>query len=159
MKVLDLRCANGHLFEGWFSSEDDFLAQNGSRSIECPLCNDSVIVKAPTAPRLNLGAREPSPRDMAAASTAVAADSPPVPAVPSPEAMQAAWMRAVRHVLSNTEDVGPRFADEARKIHYGESEKRGIRGKTTPDEREALRDEGIEFATLPVPDALDGPLQ
>lgn len=159
MKVLDLRCANGHLFEGWFSSEDDFLAQNGSRSIECPLCNDSVIVKAPTAPRLNLGAREPSPRDMAAASTAVAADSPPVPAVPSPEAMQAAWMRAVRHVLSNTEDVGLRFADEARKIHYGESEKRGIRGKTTPNEREALRDEGIEFATLPVPDALDGPLQ
>jgi hypothetical protein len=68
-------------------------------------------------------------------------------------------MRAVRHVLSNTEDVGPRFADEARKIHYGESERRGIRGRTTPDEREALRDEGFECATLPVPDALDGPLQ
>ena len=151
MKVLDLRCSNGHLFEGWFGSEDDFLAQNGARRIECPLCADSVIVKALTAPRLNLGAREPS---------APASETPPPTPAPSvPETMQAAWMRAVRHVLSNTEDVGPRFADEARKIHYGESEKRGIRGKTTPDEREALRDEGIEFATLPVPDALDGPLQ
>lgn len=153
MKVLDLRCSNGHLFEGWFDSEDDFLAQNGARRIECPLCADSVIVKALTAPRLNLGAREPAARP-------TDTPSPPPAAVPSvPESMQAAWMRAVRHVLSNTEDVGPRFADEARKIHYGESEKRGIRGRTTPDEREALREEGIEFATLPVPDALDGPLQ
>lgn len=153
MKVLDLRCANGHLFEGWFGSEDDFLAQNGARRIECPLCADSVIVKALTAPRLNLGAREPAGRTTDAPSPAPAA----TPSVP--ESMQAAWMRAVRHVLSNTEDVGPRFADEARKIHYGESERRGIRGRTTPDERDALRDEGIEFATLPVPDALDGPLQ
>jgi hypothetical protein len=151
MKVLDLRCSNGHLFEGWFDSEDDFLAQNGARRIECPLCADSVIGKALTAPRLNLGAREPSPR--------TTETTPPAPAPSAPESMQAAWMRAVRHVLSNTEDVGPRFADEARKIHYGESERRGIRGRTTPDEREALRDEGIEFATLPVPDALDGPLQ
>ncbi len=157
MKVLDLRCANGHVFEGWFASEDDFLAQNGARRIECPLCSDSVIVKAPTAARLNLGARE-----VPAQSTA--ADPQPTPPVPAdgasmPPALQAAWMRAVRHVMSNTEDVGPRFAEEARKIHYGESDKRGIRGRTTEHERDALRDEGIEFATLPLPEGMDGPVQ
>jgi hypothetical protein len=151
MKVLDLRCANGHLFEGWFGSEDDFLAQNGARRIECPLCSDSVIVKAPTAPRLNLGAREPAAPPSGAPS--------PVPTPSVPESMQAAWMRAVRHVLANTEDVGSRFADEARKIHYGESDRRGIRGSTTPHEREALEDEGIEFATLPMPKDLEGSLQ
>jgi hypothetical protein len=157
MKVLDLRCANGHVFEGWFAGEDDFLAQNGARRIECPLCGDSVIVKAPTAARLNLGAREVLPQPVAAATP----PSPDAPRDPTtmPQAMQAAWMRAVRHVLATTEDVGPRFAEEARRIHYGESDMRGIRGKTTERERDALRDEGIEFATLPLPEGLDGPMQ
>jgi len=144
MKVIDLRCHNGHGFEGWFASDDDFLDQNGRRLIACPLCDDTLIVRLPSAPRLNLsGAREAEPAPL-----------PP----PQLEA-QAQWMKVVRHVLAHTEDVGERFADEARRIHYGEAAERGIRGQATPGEREALRDEGIEVMPLPLPAALKGPLQ
>jgi hypothetical protein len=141
MKVIDLRCHNGHGFEGWFASDDEFLDQNGRRLIACPLCADTVIVRLPSAPRLNLsGAREPVPQSQQ----------------PDP---QAQWLQAIRHVLANTEDVGERFADEARRIHYGETKLRGIRGQATPDEREALLDEGIEVMPLPLPAALKEPLQ
>jgi hypothetical protein len=68
-------------------------------------------------------------------------------------------MKAVRHLLANTEDVGERFADEARRIHYGEAPERGIRGQASEQEREALRDEGIEVMPLPLPAALKEPLQ
>jgi hypothetical protein len=143
MKVLNLRCANGHGFEGWFASEDDFLDQNGRGLIDCPLCADRVIARLPTAPRLNLsGAREPV-----------------VAAAPQPADLQAAWLHGVRQLMANTEDVGQRFAEEARRIHYGESPQRGIRGHATPEEREALSDEGIETVAIPVPRALDGPVQ
>ena len=147
MKVLDLRCNNGHGFEGWFASEEDYLDQNGRGLIECPMCTDRVIVRTPSAPRLNLSA---------AARDAV----PQTPQAPAGAAdIQAAWMQAVRHVLANTEDVGARFAEEARRIHYGEVDSRGIRGQATPDEAQSLRDEGIEFASLPIPKALKEPLQ
>jgi hypothetical protein len=73
--------------------------------------------------------------------------------------LQAAWLQAVRHLVENTEDVGPRFTEEARRIHYGETAPRGIRGQATPGEREALREEGIEVMSLPLPRALEGPLQ
>lgn len=150
MKVIDLRCQSGHRFEGWFASDDDFLDQNGRSLIECPLCADKVIVRLPSAPRLNLsGAREPAP---------AAAD---VPAA-SPDAtteLQTRWMQMVRHVLQNTEDVGEKFADEARRIHYGETPQRGIRGQASADEREALRDEGIEVMPLPMPAGLKDTLQ
>ncbi len=166
MKVLDLRCANGHTFEGWFGSEDDFLKQNGARQIGCPVCSDSVIVKTLSAPRLNLGAtrdnnNNPPEADPSSSRDLVPAAMPSGPAPPAdmPVQMQAMWMRAVRHMIANTENVGPRFADEARKIHYGETEQRGIRGHTTPQEREALQEEGIEFASLPVPTGFDEPLQ
>lgn len=145
MKVLDLRCANGHCFEGWFASEDDFLEQNGGGRIECPLCADRVISRLPSAPRLNLsGARE------------VVAAATEAPAQPD---MQAAWLRAVRHVMKNTEDVGERFTEEARRIHYGEAPNRGIRGEATGEQRAALQEEGIEVAAIPVPRALKEPLQ
>jgi len=148
MKVLSLRCANGHGFEGWFASEDDFLGQNGGGLIECPLCADRVISRLPSAPRLNLsGAREPEPTPSA----------PPV--APAAADLQALWLQAVRHAIENTDDVGERFAEEARRIHYGETETRGIRGQTTREEREALRDEGIEVMSLPMPAALKGPVQ
>jgi hypothetical protein len=158
MKVLDLRCANGHGFEGWFASEDDFLGQNGRGLIECPLCADHVIVRMPSAPRLNLsGAREPAAASPGAtpAPTGGPAQNPP----PQPADLQALWLQAVRHVMANTEDVGDRFAEEARRIHYGEVAQHGIRGQTSPDERQALAEEGIEVLALPVPQALKGPIQ
>ncbi len=146
MKVLDLRCSHGHGFEGWFASEDDFLDQNGRGLVECPLCGDRVVQRLPSAPRLNLsGTRPAEPEAKTAAS-------------PGPD-LQALWLKTVRHVLANTEDVGDRFADEARRIHYGEVESRGIRGRATPEQREALREEGIEVTPLPIPKALKEPLQ
>ena len=146
MKVLDLRCANGHGFEGWFASEEDFLDQNGRGLVECPMCSDRVVTRMPSAPRLNLsGAREPEPARPAA---------PPAAAD-----LQAMWMQAVREILHNTEDVGERFAEEARRIHFGEAEERGVRGVASPQERQALREEGIEVMALPLPAALKGPVQ
>jgi hypothetical protein len=147
MKVIDLRCQSGHRFEGWFTGDDDFLDQNGRGSIECPLCADKVIVRLPSAPRLNLsGAQEP------------VAATPPVP-TDEAASTQARWMQVVRHVIANTEDVGERFADEARRIHYGEAEERPIRGKASAEEREALQEEGIEVHPLPVPVVFKDTLQ
>lgn len=150
MKVLNLRCANGHGFEGWFASEDDFLEQNGRGLLECPLCADKLVKRLPSAPRLNLsGAREPA--------AAVPSTAPSQPAQSAD--VQAAWLQAVRRLVAETEDVGERFADEARRIHYGEVPQRGIRGQASPEQREALRDEGIETFALPLPAALKGPVQ
>ncbi|MCA3252854.1 MAG: DUF1178 family protein [Pseudomonadota bacterium] len=146
MKVLDLRCANGHVFEGWFGSDEDFMSQNGRGLVECPICADKVIGRMPSAPRLNLsGAREPV--------------EPARSAEARPADLQALWLQAVRELVARTEDVGERFAEEARRIHYGEAPERGIRGQATPEQRSALLDEGIETFALPVPRALDGPLQ
>lgn len=150
MKVLDLRCGQGHGFEGWFGSEQDFVDQCGRGVIACPMCGDHGITRLPSAPRLNLsGARE---LELAAkgAGTEVA---------PAAGDLQAAWLAAARAVLARTEDVGERFAEEARRIHYGESPDRGIRGQATPEDRDALREEGIDIFTLPLPAALKEPLQ
>lgn len=159
MKVLNLRCANGHGFEGWFGSDDDFMAQNGSGRIECPLCADNVVSRLPSAPRLNLsGAREVVP--VAGSPAAAAAGADAAPAAPAVVAdMQAAWLNTVRRMMAETEDVGDRFAEEARRIHYGEAAERGIRGQADAEERAALRDEGIEVLAIPVPRALKGPVQ
>lgn len=151
MKVLNLRCAHDHTFEGWFGSEADFQAQLGRGLVECPLCNDRDIAKLPSAPRISMSRSrdlaEPSGHDGAA------------PVSPEALTMQKMWMRAVQHVLAHTDDVGDRFAEEARRIHYGETAERAIRGRATPDQREALQDEGIEVVALPVPEPLSGPLQ
>ncbi len=144
MKVLNLRCAHGHGFEGWFGSEDDFLDQNGRSMIECPLCADRVITRLPSAPRLNLS-RSAEPDPPKAAAQAVDA--------------QALWLKTVREMLERTEDVGDRFPEEARRIHYGEAPERPIRGAASADERKALQDEGIEVMPLLLPQALKGPLQ
>jgi hypothetical protein len=145
MKVLNLQCTHRHSFEGWFASEDDFQDQLGRGLVECPLCGDTAIVKMLSAPRLNLGAaREEPKQDVMAAPEAT---------------MQAAWMKMVRHVLASTEDVGDRFAEEARRIHYGETQERGIRGQASAQETEALVEEGIGVLPLPIPKALKEPLQ
>jgi hypothetical protein len=155
MKVLDLQCAHGHAFEGWFSSEEDFQDQLARQLLECPLCGDKAVAKLPSAPRLNLGAGGASAaapgqgRDEAAASVATL----------PPAALQAAWLHVVRRVMANTEDVGPRFAEEARRMHYGEADERGIRGQATREETEALLDEGIEVMPLPIPAGLKSTLQ
>jgi hypothetical protein len=144
MKVLDLQCSAHHQFEGWFASEDDFQGQLGRGLVECPMCGDQAIAKKPSAPRLNLGAAAPARQEVMTAPDAK---------------LQAAWLKMVRHVMANTEDVGERFAEEARRIHYGESEERGIRGQATPEQTQALLEEGVEVLPLPIPKSLKEPLQ
>ncbi|MCX7262747.1 MAG: DUF1178 family protein [Burkholderiales bacterium] len=182
MKVLNLQCAGMHTFEGWFGSEDDYQSQRERNLVACPLCANTEVRKLPSAPRLNFGAEEPRQAksvaqeepSTAAGPIAPATGLPTVPAVPTAEAVasslaqvhpeaaemvQEAWMKMVKHVIANTEDVGQNFAEEARKMHYGESEERNIRGQASVEETQDLLEEGIEVMPLPVPDALKGGLQ
>ena len=146
MKVLNLQCSHQHGFEGWFGSEDEFQEQLARGLVECPICGDTLVAKLPSAPRLNFGAAAPG--------------SPKQDVVATPDAaLQAKWLQMVHHVLKNTEDVGERFAEEARRIHYGESEERNIRGQASREETEALLEEGIGVLPLPIPKALKGPIQ
>ena len=150
MKVLDLHCGEAHVFEGWFASEDDFLAQQQRGLVSCPMCGDSAVTKKLSAPRLNLGssrATDETKQDVVATTE------------PSARELQAAWLAMARRVLANTEDVGERFAEEARRIHYGDSEQRGIRGKASRAETEALHEEGISVVPMMLPDVLKGQLQ
>jgi hypothetical protein len=162
MKVLDLQCAHTHAFEGWFASEEDFQGQLARGLVECPLCGDRDIVKKLSAPRLNLAtARGDKPSEQAVSVPAAQAPTNPVPqevASLAPQQLQAAWLQMVQHVMANSEDVGEKFADEARKIHYGESQERNIRGQASREETEALQEEGIAVMPLPMPAALKGPV-
>lgn len=74
-------------------------------------------------------------------------------------ALQALYLKAVRHVVDNTEDVGERFVEEVRSIHHGDAPERAIRGQATPEERAELAEEGIDILTMPLPEAMKGPLQ
>lgn len=141
MKVFNLRCVHDHRFEGWFASEDDYVSQNERGLVECPVCSDRAVTRLPSAPRLNLAAApERSEAVMQGA-----------------DLQQQAWMKAMRRIVTETEDVGERFPDEARRIHYGEVPERAIRGRASQDETAALRDEGIEV--MPLPALLKEPLQ
>jgi hypothetical protein len=152
MKVLNLKCQHGHGFEGWFAGEEDFTNQLGRGLLECPICGDTQIAKMPSAPRLNLsassGVESQGPQTMQVAA-----------GVPEAAELQRLYLQAVRQMMASTEDVGPRFAEEARRMHYGEAEHKGIRGQATREEAAALREEGIDFMSMPVPDALKIPLQ
>ena len=146
MKVLDLRCGAGHGFEGWFASEDDYASQRERGLLDCPVCGNADVMRLPSAPRLNLsGARAPEAAATAPTAAPVAMADPQLPGMPA----VARFVEAVAELLKNTQDVGPRFAEEARRIHYGESEAKAIRGQATREERDALADEGIEFFSLP----------
>ena len=147
MKVLNLRCAHDHRFEGWFASDDDFLSQSERGLVACPLCDDKRIERLPSAPRLNV-------------STLRGEASAPPPAAEIAQARaQGRWLRAVRDMINSTEDVGDRFPEEARRIHYGEARERGIRGCATREDADALRDEGIEVVAVSVPAPLKGTVQ
>lgn len=147
MKVLNLRCAHDHRFEGWFASDADYSAQRDAGTLGCPICDDREIDRLPSAPRLNTGTLRGD------------ASAPPAPAEIAKARAQGQWLRAMRDIVARTEDVGDRFPEEARRIHYGESEERCIRGRASPQDADALREEGIEVMALPLPDPVKGPLQ
>jgi len=152
MKVFNLQCSAHHRFEGWFASEEDYASQVDRGLLECPLCADKTIQKLPSAPRLNFGA-------LATSQTPAVPDRQAVVTGDPAQALQAAYLQLARRIVSETEDVGERFAEEARKIHYGETEERGIRGQASRAETEALMEEGIAVMPLPLPEGLKGPLQ
>lgn len=172
MKVLNLRCSFDHHFEGWFASQDDFQSQLDHAQLECPMCGDKSVQRLPSAPHVvtsSSRALAPASESPVSSRGAAAAGLPAVPpamptpsAAPSgvdPAAFQSAMMRAVQHIITHTDDVGPRFAEEARRMHYGETDERPIRGQATSDEAKALHDEGIDVMAFPMPEALKGPLQ
>lgn len=165
MKVLDLSCLSGHVFEGWFGSEDDFLSQLTRGLVQCPVCGSASVHKKLSAPRLNLS-RAKAPDDSTSVISPSSEQGAPSGASLTPpmsEEMQAelqsALAKVVRHVLASTDDVGDRFAEEARRIHYGETDERAIRGRATADEAKELVEEGIELMAIPIPEHLKNPLQ
>jgi hypothetical protein len=168
MKVLDLQCAHQHSFEGWFASEDDFQSQLSRGLVECPMCEDKAVQKMPSAPRLNFGAQAARPAAASSADGATAVDMPSAPVAGgtalavqpgSSSERQAEFLKALRYVMANTEDVGNKFADEARAMHYGDTEARNIRGQASMQETAELLEEGIEVMPLPIPPALKETLQ
>lgn len=171
MKVLDLQCRQAHVFEGWFGSEGDFQDQLQRGLVQCPLCADDHIEKRLSAPRLNLGAREPAapaaPSSHGSEPSGAGALSPvsrspsqaPLDASMLPPAMQAAWLDIARKIVASTEDVGGRFAEEARRMHHGEVQERAIRGQATAEEAVELLEEGIAVLPLALPAAVKETLQ
>lgn len=124
------------------------------------MCGDKEVAKLLSAPRLNLsGAREASAAAASTGAESGPAGQPGVELAPHADSSTAHWMRVVRQVMARTEDVGERFPDMARKIHYGEMPERAIRGRATREEAEALVEEGIEVMPLQLPDVLKQTLQ
>ncbi|RZL10337.1 MAG: DUF1178 family protein [Rubrivivax sp.] len=177
MWVADLACAHEHAFEGWFASADDFESQRGRGLVSCPVCGDQQIIRRLSAPRLNVShlrappapsrivpitepARPPAGAGSPSAGAPARRDDTALKVhdAASAEALHALYLSAVRAVLAHTEDVGQRFADEARAIHQGDAPSRLIRGQASVEQAEALRDEGIEVLALPVPDEFKGPV-
>lgn len=153
LKVFDLQCEHGHLFEGWFGSHEDYDSQQSRGMLTCPMCQSATIEKRLSAPRLNVGHFDVESRTSEAGGGGSSLSRETVLAA-SPEALQlaqiqAAIMQQMRELVRNTENVGSGFADEARRIHEGESEERPIRGTATPEERESLVEDGITVDALP----------
>ena len=135
MIIFDLRCgAQGHVFEAWFGSSEDYEAQVARGLVSCPICGTGDVDKAPMAPRVGAKGNQ-------------SADIPP-------EAVKAAlagMAEAQKKMLETSEHVGDRFPDEARAIHLGETEARAIHGRASPADAASLRDEGVPIAPLPFP--------
>ena len=128
MILFDLRCKDGHAFEAWFRDGAAYEDQVAAGDLACPVCGSAEVTKALMAPALN--------------------SRPKVDAAQAAEAMRL-LRRVQNHIEKNFDHVGPKFAEEARKIHYGEAEKRSIYGEATRAEAKELRDEGIDVNQIP----------
>jgi hypothetical protein len=131
-----LQCEQEHVFEGWFASSADFDRQQAAGYVSCPHCGSGNVSKMLMAPNVATGRQKE--KTQALAMDTMRSD------------MIARIKDAVKEIRANAEDVGEKFPEEARKIHYGESEARGIMGQASLDEARALVEEGIEVAALPV---------
>ncbi len=147
MIVFDLLCSEQHRFEGWFSSAEDFAAQQKRSLLHCPSCGSASVKRVPSASRFNLGAQAPAskPPESAPACTTQMEGKDPFAIA------QILYSRMLDELLTKSEDVGKDFPAEARRIHYQAAPTRAIRGQATEDEHRDLLDEGIPVARLPLP--------
>lgn len=147
MIVFDLACSQGHRFEGWFSSSADFADQCAEGMVVCPACGCAQIAKAPMAPAVpakgnTLAAKRPDTSAQPMANT-------PMP--PDLQKAMAALAKVQAEVLRNSTWVGDKFADETRRMHYGERDQAPIHGQASLTEARALIEEGVAVAPLPFP--------
>ena len=145
MIVFELGCAGGHRFEGWFASADEFARQVGSELVRCPVCDTAEVARIPSAKvRIAKGAAGARARASKRAAT-----EDPAPLTEAIAGIPPEVLDKLREVIRNTENVGRRFPEEARKIHYQEAPARTIRGQASREETDALEEEGIDVSRLP----------
>jgi hypothetical protein len=147
----NLRCDRGHAFESWFQSSSAYDSQVKRKLVNCPSCGSAKVEKAIMAPQIGRKRRDgTAPQQPEAASTEVST-VPSTPLMMAQERELRAKLKELRdHVVKNADNVGERFPNEARKMHYGDIEHRPIYGEASPDEARSLIDEGIEVTPLPV---------
>jgi hypothetical protein len=146
-----LRCERGHAFESWFQSSSAYEAQEKRKLVNCPTCGSAKVERAIMAPQIvsKKGREAPVPTPAAAASDAATPASTPL--LMAQERELRAKLKELRdHIVKNADNVGERFPNEARKMHYGDIEHRPIYGEASPDEARALIEEGVDVAPLPV---------
>jgi hypothetical protein len=146
MIAFDLNCSNGHRFEGWFASSEDYSKQQSAGLLACPVCNDITVQKALSVPHV------PKKGNQRSVSVPVAAEPAKTDALP-PVVVELVQKLAVAQteMLKQSQWVGGQFAETARAIHYGEEADRIIHGETSADEAKALMEEGIQVAPLLFP--------
>jgi hypothetical protein len=144
MVIYNLLCKKNHNFEGWFPSFEEYQKQAEQNLISCPTCGTTKVEKVPHACAVHVKKEQPAPPAKTPSRT------PPAP--PSPAEFKEMLLKVHHYVKQNFEDVGPRFADEARQIHRGKAEERPIHGTATATEAAELADEGVPHVVLPKPD-------
>lgn len=154
MKVFDLQCSLGHKFEGWFASEESFQDQLARQMVVCPFCSDTQITKLVTVPQLQRKSNQKISKSSVMASNQEPSLHGTNDTIASasrlmPDQLKQLQAKIVEHVLENTEDVGDEFVEEARKMHYGETPERGIRGQASIEDAQELQNEGIDIVALP----------
>lgn len=147
MIIYDLNCDNNHRFEGWFQNADAFEAQLDEKLVCCPQCDSHNVRRVPSAVAIS-GHHVEQVRESSSSSSVTPTSTA---LMPVGEHATALYRQLIQTIVSHSEDVGHSFADEARKIHYNEAPQRPIRGQASEDECDALRDEGIQILSLPVP--------
>ena len=147
-----LVCDTGHEFESWFADSAAYDKQRKRKLVLCPACDSSKVEKGIMAPRISAKKGKRPAADMPAPETTAAPQVPAPVAMISPQEMEfRSKLKELRdHLVKNAENVGGKFPEEARKMHYGETEHRSIYGVATPDEAKELLEEGIECHPLPV---------
>jgi hypothetical protein len=145
-----LNCGGGHAFESWFQSSEAYDRQVKRGLVACPVCGSEKVEKAIMAPRLGGSGKREDAADPGGAAPAKAEESAPVAMLSPVEQELRRKLKELRdHIVGNADYVGQKFPDEARRMHYGESEHRSIYGEATAEDAAALADEGIEFHHLP----------